>query len=188
MATKETKKKAAPAAAPAAELKKNIELHALRHEFYLAHNNDDDEGPLVCYTADPMTEAGRNDVVQNLAAFIVDEIANGHATNDEPVVVAVYAASLKRSKPFNLLSIEKAKGNDSAVSVRDGDGFIVEVLHYRSKDDEFPLIGVVFDDKDEITAHRLYSLSGVCQDGEPSHNLREYHDVKVVQPKSPTKK
>ena len=182
MAKKSESKKVATAL-PVEPEKKNIELHALHHEFYLAHQGEDDEGPVTCFSADPMTEAGRARVIADLASFIVDEAANGHATNDEPVIVAVYAASLKRTAPFNITSIEKAQANGAAVSVRDGDGFVVEILRMKSKDAEFPLIGVVFDEENIIIENRQYSLTGVCIDGVATHNLREYHEVKIVQPK-----
>ena len=128
----------------------------------------DTDGELKCANVDPLHCEDIDEHTIDLADVLNSFYGNGDICN--PVKIKVYGYQDRRAEPFDI-GVPGRIRSGAQIHLEDMEGNAVEILSIRSKDENFPFLGVVLDWNGESLGTRNYSATGECSDGVGSHLL-----------------
>lgn len=144
---------------------KKLETQLIETPFYLAQ---DTEGALQWYAEDPLRSKNRESAKIDISKVLVDQFGRPDIGN--PIVIKIRGALMERCRQFDVGIPERIRGGLVA-HLEDFEGTCVEIVERPSTNKDFPFVGLMLDSEGRAAGYRLYSRTGICQDGNEDHRL-----------------
>lgn len=130
---------------------------------------DEDENPHY-YHRDPLKKLNRERAELDFANMIYEKMERTPSITN-PFMLRIAIFPVERGSHFDPSVPDKIRRGVIDAHLEDLDGNIVEITSKASKDEAYPLNGVIYDDAGKIAETRMYAPDGQCIDGVESHRL-----------------